>query len=67
MLRELNHLACSASKSRPRKYRTFEKVLPREQGLSEGQREPGSCGGNTLSTGSKSLVSGESSCSGNGA
>ncbi len=30
MLRELNQSACS-------KFRTFEKVLPREQGLSEGQ------------------------------
>ncbi len=66
MLRELNHLACSASKSRPRKYRTFEKVLPREQGLSEGQREPGSCGGNTEYR-FKVPSSGESSCSGNGA
>ncbi len=49
MLRELNQSVFSA-KSRPR---TFEKVLPREQGLSEGQilpgtfLDPGSCGGNT--------------------
>ncbi len=37
MLRELNQSACSAPKSLPRKFWTFEKVLPREQGLSEGQ------------------------------
>ncbi len=37
MLRELNHSEYSASKSQPRKFRTFEKLLPREQGLSEGQ------------------------------
>ncbi len=37
MLHELNQSAWSAPKSRPRKLRTFEKVLPREQGLSEGQ------------------------------
>ncbi len=37
MLRELNQSACSAPKSRPGKFQTFEKVLPREQGLSEGQ------------------------------
>ncbi len=37
MLHELNQSARSAPKSRPRKFRTFEKVLPREQGLSEGQ------------------------------
>ncbi len=36
MLNELNQSACSAPKSRPRKFRTFEKVLPREQVLSEG-------------------------------
>ncbi len=29
--------------------------------------DPGSCGGNTKSTGPKSLVPGESSCGGNGA
>ncbi len=68
MLREHNQSACSAPKSRPQKFWTFEKVLPREQGLSEGQiftrnfiLDPGSCGGNTPSTGPKSLVPGESS------
>ncbi len=71
MLRELNQSACTAPKSRPQKFQTFEKVLPHEQGLSEGQNfypelylDPGSCGGNTPSTGPKSLVPGESSCSG---
>ncbi len=34
---ELNQSACSAPKSCPRKFRTFEKVLPHQQGLSEGQ------------------------------
>ncbi len=37
MLRELNQSACSAPKSRTRKFQNFEKVLPCEQGLSEGQ------------------------------
>ncbi len=37
MLRKLNQSACSAPKSHPRKVLSFEKVLPREQGLSEGQ------------------------------
>ncbi len=37
MLRELNQSACPAPKSRPWKFRTFEKLLPREQVLSEGQ------------------------------
>ncbi len=37
MLRELNQSAHSATKSHPRKFWTFEKILPREQGLSEGQ------------------------------
>ncbi len=37
MLRELNQSACSAPKSHRWKFQTFEKVLPREQGLSEGQ------------------------------
>ncbi len=43
---------------RPRKYQTYEKVLRREQELSVEQifylelyLEPGSCGGNTQSTG----------------
>ncbi len=31
MQRELNQSTCSAPKSRPRKYQTFEKVLRREQ------------------------------------
>ncbi len=67
MVHELNQSACSVPKSHPRKFRTFEKVLPREQGLSEGQLfypelylDPGSCGGNTPSTGPK-----YSSCGGN--
>ncbi len=75
MLQELNQSACSATKSRPRKFRTSEKAYyPREQGLSEGHiftpelyLDPGSSSGNTQSTGPKSLVPGESSCSGNGA
>ncbi len=37
MLRELNQSACSAPKSRPRKFWIFEKVLPCKQGLSEEQ------------------------------
>ncbi len=36
MLRELNQSAFSAPKSHPWKFRTFEKVLPHEQWLSEG-------------------------------
>ncbi len=37
MLGKLNQSACSAPKSHPQKFQIFEKVLPREQGLSEGQ------------------------------
>ncbi len=36
MLRKLNQSACSVPKTRPRKFGIFEKVLAREQGLSEG-------------------------------
>jgi len=65
MQRELNQSACLVPKSRPRKFRTFEKVtlLPREQVHSEGQffylelyLDPGSCGENTPNTSPKSLV-----------
>ncbi len=37
MLHELNQSACSAPMSHPQKFRTFEKVLPHQQELSEGQ------------------------------
>jgi len=37
MLRGVNQSACSAPKSNLRKFCNFEKVLPREQGLSEGE------------------------------
>lgn len=40
MLHELNQSACSAPKSLPRMFPNFEKVLPREQGLSEGEILP---------------------------
>ncbi len=61
-------------KSRPRKFRTFEKLLLCEQGLSEGQfftryfnSDPGSFSGNTTSTAPKSLVPGEVPAGDNGA
>ncbi len=62
MLRELNQSACSAPKSRPRKFRTFEKVLPCELYLDHGSwwkhteyrlkvpiPEESSCSGNGVS------------------
>ncbi len=62
MLRELNQSACSAPKSCPRKFRTFEKVLESSDFLRgkflpgpELYLDPGSCGGNTPSAGPKSL------------
>ncbi len=54
MLRELNQSACSAPKSHPRKFRTFEKVLPPWAGTFWGAHfnpelylDPGSCGVST--------------------
>ena len=41
MLRELNQSGCLAPKSRPRKFRNFKKVPPRQQGLSGGHFLPG--------------------------